>query len=155
MIEDPGKKKKIMAVASAGGHWIELLRIRPALKNFDVVFVSTDPGNEIEVQGYEFYHIVNATRKNFWNFFRMVFQLFRIMKMIHPRVIITTGSAPGLMSLAVGKIFGTKNVWIDSIANVDELSMSGSKARHFADLYLTQWPDLAHPNGPQFKGSVL
>lgn len=148
-------RKKILAVASAGGHWIELLRLSPSFNNCDVVFVSTDPGNAIEVQGFEFHHIANATRKNFWNLFIMFFQLIRIMKKTHPQIIITTGSAPGLMALVVGKLFGTKNVWIDSIANVEEMSTSGSKARHFTDLYLTQWQELALPHGPYYKGSVL
>ncbi|MBA7545310.1 hypothetical protein ES705_37676 [subsurface metagenome] len=44
------KKKKVLAIASAGGHWIELLRIRPAFSAFHVVFVSTNKGNAHEVQ---------------------------------------------------------------------------------------------------------
>jgi UDP-N-acetylglucosamine:LPS N-acetylglucosamine transferase len=98
---------------------------------------------------------VNATRKSAWNFFRMFFQLVRIMRKVNPRVVVTTGSAPGLMTLAVGRMFGKKTVWIDSIANVNELSTSGKKARHVADLYLTQWEQLAKADGPLYKGSVL
>jgi UDP-N-acetylglucosamine:LPS N-acetylglucosamine transferase len=149
------KKKKVLAVASAGGHWIQLLRLRPAFEENHVVYLSTDPGNAAEVEGYEFHHIVNATRKSAWNFFRMFFQLVEIMLKVNPRIIVTTGSAPGLMTLAVGRLFRKKTVWIDSIANVNELSTSGKKARHVAHLYLTQWEQLAKPGGPLYKGSVL
>ena len=33
--------------------------------------------------------------------------------------------------------------------------MSGQKAHRFADLYLTQWPELASDHGPNFEGGVL
>lgn len=149
------QKKKLLAVASSGGHWIQLLRLKPAFDANEVIFVSTSKGNAKEVDGYKFYNIINATRKSFWNFFIMFFQLFTIMRQVHPDIIITTGSAPGLMALVVGRIFRTRNVWIDSIANVNELSSSGKKARYFADLYLTQWKKLTKPGGPHFKGSVI
>ena len=148
-------KTKVLAIASAGGHWIQLLRLRPAFEESEVVFISTDSGNAVEVEGYIFHHIVNATRKSAWNFFRMFFQLVRIISRVKPDVIVTTGSAPGLMALAVGKLFRKKTVWIDSIANVNQLSGSGQKAKHFADLYLTQWEELSSPDGPQYKGAVL
>ncbi|MEN8251501.1 MAG: UDP-N-acetylglucosamine--LPS N-acetylglucosamine transferase [Bacteroidota bacterium] len=149
------KKKKLLAVSSSGGHWIQLLRLRPTFIDCEVVYASTSKGNATEVDGFEFHHIVNATRKSPWNFFIMFFQLLRVVGRVKPDIIITTGSAPGLMTLAVGKLFNTRNVWIDSIANVQEMSTSGKKARLFADLYLTQWEDLAKPDGPLYKGSIL
>jgi len=149
------KKKKILAVASAGGHWIQLLRLRPAFDGHEVVYASTNESNYIDVEKNEFYSIKEAHRKAFWNFFLMFFQIFFILKKIRPSIIITTGSAPALMVLIVGRLFSTKNVWIDSIANVERLSTSGKFARRFADLYLTQWEELAKPDGPEFKGSIL
>lgn len=152
---DKTKKKKVLAVASAGGHWIELLRIRPAFNPFHVVYVSTNKGNVHEVQGYEFHHIANATRRSFYNFFVMFFQLLGLILKIRPKVIVTTGSAPGLMALAVGKLCRVKTVWIESISSVDEPSTSGKNARFFADLYLTQWEHLEKEEGPKFKGTIL
>jgi UDP-N-acetylglucosamine:LPS N-acetylglucosamine transferase len=148
-------KKRILAVASAGGHWIQLLRLRPSFEGYDVVFASTNKTNFSDVENHEFYSFTDAHRKAFWNFFLMLFQLFFLIRKIKPTIIITTGSAPGLMTLLVGKLFSTKNVWIDSIANVEQLSTSGKIARYFADLYLTQWENLAKPNGPFFKGSII
>lgn len=149
------KKKKILAVASAGGHWIQLLRLRPAFEGYEVVFASTNKSNFSDVEKHDFYAFKDAHRKAFWNFFVMWFQIFFMLRKVRPTVIITTGSAPGLMTLAIGRLFSTKNVWIDSIANVEKLSTSGKFARNFADLYLTQWEQLAKPGGPIFKGSIL
>lgn len=147
--------KRVLAVASAGGHWIQMLRLMPAFEGCEVVFVSTKKGNAVEVDGYEFHRIIDATRKTFWNFPVMLVQLTMIIGKRKPEVILTTGSAPGLMALMVGRLFRTRNIWIDSIANVDELSTSGKIARKVADFYLTQWKELARPDGPLFVGSVL
>jgi UDP-N-acetylglucosamine:LPS N-acetylglucosamine transferase len=149
------KRKKILAIASSGGHWVQLLRLRPAFDGCEVVFASTNKSYVSDVSGHDFHAIKNADRKSAGNFFFTFLDLYRTIRKIKPDIIITTGSAPGLTALVVGKLFSTKNVWIDSIANVEKLSTSGKIAKYFADLYLTQWEDLAQPNGPYFKGNTL
>lgn len=70
-------------------------------------------------------------------------------------MIISTGAAPGYFALRMGKWFRARTVWVDSIANVEELSLSGARAGRHADLWLTQWEHLAQPGGPEYRGSVL
>jgi len=155
MIQNKPAVKKIMAVASSGGHWTQLLRLRPAFNHHQVFFASTNISNHYEVENFKFYYFTDANRKTFWKFFIMVFQLFRIISRERPSVIITTGSAPGLITLIVGRFFSTRNVWIDSVANVERVSTSGKLAKYFSDLYLTQWLDLEKSGGPLFRGSIL
>ena len=60
--------------------------------------------------------------------------------------------------MRLGSWMGVRTVWIDSIANVESLSMSGQKVGGFVDLWLTQWPHLAAPagaKGPRHEGAVL
>ena len=81
---------------------------------------------------------------------------FKIVFTERPDVVITTGSLPMAMVCLSAKLLGGKVVWIDSIANVDKFSMSGSMVRRFADLFLTQWPELAkkHKNA-EYAGTLL
>jgi UDP-N-acetylglucosamine:LPS N-acetylglucosamine transferase len=73
-----------------------------------------------------------------------------------PDVVATTGAAPGLVALIAGRfLVGAKTLWIDSIANCERLSSSGTSARRFADGWVTQWPDLSGPEGPDYWGSVI
>jgi UDP-N-acetylglucosamine:LPS N-acetylglucosamine transferase len=73
-----------------------------------------------------------------------------------PDVVITTGSLPLAMVCLSAKLLGAKVVWIDSIANVEKFSMSGSMVRHFADLFLTQWPQLAQKyKNAEYVGTLL
>jgi len=72
-----------------------------------------------------------------------------------PGVVISTGAAPGYFALLLGKWFGARTIWIDSMANIEDLSMSGSRVGRYADLWLTQWPHLAKSEGPHYAGGVL
>jgi len=72
-----------------------------------------------------------------------------------PQIVISTGAAPGYFAVRFGHYIGARTVWVDSIANVDELSLSGRLAGPYTDLWLTQWAHLASHNGPLYRGKVL
>jgi UDP-N-acetylglucosamine:LPS N-acetylglucosamine transferase len=60
-----------------------------------------------------------------------------------PDVVITTGSLPlAIFSLAC-RLFGARIVWIDSISQIEGISLSGKLVRPFADRFFVQWPELA------------
>lgn len=149
---------KVMAIASGGGHWVQLMRLKPALEGFDVFFVSLDPSSADDVPGCRYYTIRDASRRNKAAFILVALQLLRILFRERPKVVITTGSAPALVALVLARrLLGARTIWIDSIANVERLSTSGEKAGRVADLWLTQWPELAEGQGPrpEFWGAVL
>ncbi len=60
-----------------------------------------------------------------------------------PDVVITTGAAPGLVAVFIAMLMRKRTIWIDSIANVAHLSLSGRIASHFVSRTYTQWQDLA------------
>lgn len=86
---------------------------------------------------------------------KMIGQVCLIILRERPDVVISTGAAPGAVALRIGKWLGAKTVWIDSIANVEKISMSGSKVGKFSDLWLTQWEHLTNDHGPSFRGGHL
>lgn len=147
--------KKILAVASGGGHWIQMMQLKKVFDGHDVSFVSVKEFYRQDVLPYRFYSVMDVSRLNKWLIIFLIGKLIYIFIKEKPEVIITTGSAPGMLALRIGKMFGARTIWIDSIANVDEISFSGRKAIKFADLCLTQWPHLADADGPFYLGSVL
>jgi UDP-N-acetylglucosamine:LPS N-acetylglucosamine transferase len=149
-------KTKVLAVASGGGHWVQLRRLYGAFEGLDVAFVSLDSRYSEQVQNHRYYTVRDVTRWDRWGFVVLAFQFVRIFLVERPTVVITTGSAPGLVALALAKkVFGTKTIWIDSIANCERVSASGTYARRFADIWLTQWSHLQTPAGPHYWGAVL
>ena len=153
-------QRRILAVSSGGGHWVELMRTMPAFEGADVAFVTVNRAYRSEVPGHRFYTVKDATR---WNKIAVAMMALRVLLILmreRPDVVVTTGAAPGYFALRFGRLFGARTIWLDSIANVDELSMSGRIVGKYADLWLTQWPHLAsgaQPGGraPQFAGAVL
>lgn len=149
------KKLKVFAVASIGGHWVQLLRIAKALeKEFDVVYMSTHEKCATMVEGRVYYSMNDFSR---WDFYKMFPELLHSIYIIgkeKPSIVITTGAAPGLVCLFAAKICGIRTVWIDSIANVEHISFSGRIASKFASRIYTQWPSLAG-NKVIFAGNIF
>lgn len=148
--------RKILAMASGGGHWVQMRRLAPAFEGLDVAYVSVLPGYGADVPGHRYYPVHDVTRWDRWKLVLLVVQLTRILLKERPQVVVTTGSGPGMITLALAKtLLRSKTIWIDSIANCERMSSSGLQARRVADVWLTQWPELAGDGGPQYWGSVL
>jgi len=146
----------VLALASSGGHWVQLSRILPGLLDHDLV-VATVKREDVEQAGVQcrYRRILDATR---WSKLRLIASALGVLWILlreRPDVILTTGAAPGYIALRLGKFLGARTIWLDSIANVEQISLSGRKAQGCADLWLTQWEHLAREGGPRYEGSVL
>lgn len=144
---------KILAVASAGGHWIQLSRLSRMFEKFTPLYCSTD--QRMPKEFTNFYKIADISADSIFKLPFVTLQAFIICLRARPDVIVSTGALPGLVVGVVGKFFfRSKFIWIDSIANGSEISKSGLYAKKYADLCLTQWEDLA--NGEfSYMGSVI
>lgn len=149
------RRPRILAISSGGGHWVQLLRLRPAFEGADVVFATVNEGYRADVGEGEFRVICDGNRSNKLALARSAWSIIRLLLSVRPEVVITTGAAPGYFAVRFGKLLGMRTIWVDSIANAEELSMSGSKAGGCVDLWLTQWAHLATADGPKCFGSVL
>ena len=146
---------RVLAVASGGGHWLELLRLRPALEGCEQYFIGIDPSLESTVTPHSFYAVCDAHFDEPWKMICMSFRLLRLFLKIRPQVVISTGSASGVISMLLGRIFRARTLWVDSVANCHVLSRSGRIALRLAHKMLTQCPHMARPEGPFYRGSVL
>jgi len=147
--------KKVLFVSSSGGHWIQLRRLEAELVGYEKYFISTDENLNSVVSEGEFFYIPDASR---WNKGMLLLQAIKMLYLIlriRPDVVISTGAAPGFFAIFWAKVTGSKTIWIDSIANVDEMSLSGKKAKRYADLWLTQWKHLESDDGPKCFGKII
>ena len=136
--------KKIIAVASIGGHWVQLLRIaKPLEAHYEVVYMSTHPKCRSMVGNCRFHTIMDFNRWDAWKMLPASFKILAFLLKERPSAIITTGAAPGLLTIIMGRIIGINTIWIDSVANVQTMSACGKLARKFANHVYTQWPGLA------------
>ena len=127
--------KKILAVASIGGHWVQLLHIpRPLEEHYQVVYISTPPKCKT---------MMDFSRWDAWKMLPASFNILGILLKERPAAIVTTGAAPGLLTIILGRMTGIKTICVDSVANVQTMSACGKLARKFATHVYTQWPGLA------------
>jgi UDP-N-acetylglucosamine:LPS N-acetylglucosamine transferase len=149
------RRNKVLAVSSGGGHWVELIRLVPAFEGYDTVFATVDEAYRSDAGAARFYTICDVTRWNKLRWVQTFVKLAWILLRERPDVVVSTGALPGYFSLRLAKWFGARTIWIDSIANVEQLSLSGQMIGKHADLWLTQWPHLAKIDGPFYRGTVL
>ena len=150
-----GSKPRLLAIASAGGHWVQLQRMRAAFDDFDVAYVSTSTDSMNQVAGHRFYAIPDASRFKLRPFIPVFLAAVRIMLKERPQAIVTTGAAPGLPFILLGRLMLSRTLWIDSIANSERLSGSGRIARKVAHRTISQWADVAESEGVPFWGRVI
>lgn len=134
---------------------MQLMSLRRTWEGLPVVYSTVSADYAADVQPAPFFVIADGNMQEKLSLLRTLATVLTLIIRVRPSVVISTGAAPGYFAIIFGKLMGARTVWIDSIANGDELSLSGRKVRRFADAWLTQWPHLATSNGPYYEGSVL
>jgi UDP-N-acetylglucosamine:LPS N-acetylglucosamine transferase len=146
--------KRVLAIASGGGHFIQLMRLSPAWDGQAASIASVDPSSRALVGDAPFFTFRDVSRADWWRIPAATLDIARILMKVRPDVIITTGALPGLIACALARPFGVKSLWVDSIANSEVLSGSGARAGRVCTEVVTQWPHLAS-NSVEHWGSVL
>ncbi|WP_439489780.1 oligosaccharide biosynthesis protein Alg14 [Algoriphagus sp.] len=147
--------KKVMAISSIGGHWIQLQRLRPAFMDSDVFYVTTKQSFIDTIpSGTRFYSIPDGNRNDLLGLLKSVIAVVKIIAKEKPDVVITTGAAPGLIGIFLARLFGSYTIWIDSIANCEEISLSGRIATKISNKVYTQWSHL-ETSSIKYKGNIL
>jgi UDP-N-acetylglucosamine:LPS N-acetylglucosamine transferase len=145
----------VLAVASQGGHWEQMMLLRPMLDTHRVRFVTTERDLLVKAGIADGIVLPDCNRNEPVRSLKCLVRSFATVFRLRPTVIISTGAAPGFFCLLAGRMIGARTVWIDSVANVEKLSKSGQIARFVATDWLTQWEHVARPNGPHYIGGVL
>lgn len=150
----PAGRRRVLAVASGGGHWVQMLRLGPAFQEAEVHYASTeDVGHDVAPAPY--HQFLDANRDTKLKLMVSAVQIAWIVLKVRPHVVVTTGAAPGYLAIRFAGLFGARSMFIDSVANGNELSLSAHLARRHADRLVTQWPEVAAKTDATYHGSVL
>lgn len=148
------RRPRLLAVASGGGHWEQLMLVRDAFADADTLFVTTMPGLA-ERSGVEARLVPDCNRHEKLRAVRCALKLLWLIAWQRPDAVISTGALPGFFAIAIARRFGARTMWLDSVANAEEMSMAGRLARRHADRWLSQWPAVAEAAGAEWHGAVL
>ena len=135
-------KKKVLFISSTGGHLNELLQLAPLFEKYDYnIITEKDKANENlkEKYGEKLYFLPYGTRAKIFSYiFKYLFLYFKI----RPKVIVTTGTHTAGPMCILGKIFGSKIIYIETFANTNKKTATGRLIYPIADLFIVQWEEM-------------
>ncbi len=142
-------KKKVMFISSAGGHFNELSQLKKIFYKYDYFLVTEKSGNSDTLKkehNNKIGFLLFGTRFKPLSYLFILFancfiSLYWYIK-VKPKYIVTTGAHTAGPMCCIGKIFGSKIIFIESFANINTKSVTGKIIYLFADLFIVQWEDM-------------
>lgn len=142
-------KKSVMFIASTGGHLEELLQLSPMFEKYDYHLVTEKTkSNEYLKDTYKekISYLVYGTKHHMLSYpFKLLFNSFKslfIYIKYCPDYIITTGTHTAGPMCCIGKILGSKIIYIETFANMVTKTSTGKLIYPFSDKFIVQWDSM-------------
>lgn len=142
-------KRKVLFIASTGGHLNELMQIRPLFKKFDyhIVTESTKLDESLQKKfGDRVSFLIYGTKKYPVKYvFKFVANCFISLKYFfkyQPEVVVTTGTHTAVPMCYIAKLFGSKIIFIETFANRTTATVAGRLVYPIADTFVVQWEEM-------------
>jgi len=133
---------KICIACSAGGHLIEALQLMPIVKKYPHFFLTFKRKQSKELLKNKKVYFIIDPKRNLFKLFLNFLQTLKIFLKEKPDVVISTGAASAVPACYLGKFFGLKIIFVETLAAVEKPSLAGRFVYPIADLFLVQWRKL-------------
>lgn len=142
-------KKKVMFIASTGGHLTELLQLKDMFSKYDYCLITEKTKSNLylkDVYKNNIHFLIYGTKHHFFTyifklFFNCFISLFYYLK-YRPNYIITTGVHTAGPMCCLGKIFGSKIIYIETFANMVTKTSTGKFLYPICDKFIVQWESM-------------
>ena len=141
-----------MFISSTGGHLEELMQLKSMFDKYDYHIVTENTKSNLSLKekyknrvSYLVYGTYTTKLKKITYPFKLLFNTiksFFIYLKVRPKYIVTTGAHTAGPMCCIGKIFGSKIIFIETFANSHTKSRTGTLVYKFADLFIVQWEEL-------------
>jgi len=155
MLKPKRTRPVILAVSSGGGHWVQMQRLKPAFAGAEVHYAVTDATTATGKDAGRVHVYQDANKDTPLRLLLCLVRLAWIVLRVRPDVVVSTGAAGGFLAIRLARLIGARTMFIDSIANARELSISARLALGVADRVLSQWPRVAEITGAEYRGAVI
>ena len=141
--------KRVMFISSMGGHLNELLMLKSLFNKYDYHIV-TEKNRTTKYLKDEYNkkisYLVYGTKKLLiiYPFILLINSIISLILFIkyRPKYIITTGTHTAGTMCCIGKIFGSKIIYIETFASINKGSQTGKLIYKFADFFVVQWESM-------------
>lgn len=151
------KRKKICFAASSGGHYEQLMMLKPIMKKYDSFIMTEKTMYDVETNGEKIYFVrqVNRREKGFIpNMFVNTMKALKIYLSEKPDIVICTGVLAMIPMCLIAKLAGKKLIFIESFAKVTTGTQTGKFLYKYADQFYVQWESMlqVYPNAIYLGG---
>ena len=139
------KKKKLCFAASSGGHFEQILMLKPLMEKYDSFLITEKTAYKAEVKGEKMYFLHQVNRKESLFPFEMLLNSFISLYIYikeRPDVVISTGVLAMIPMCLLVKLFRGKLIYIESFAKVTSPTVTGKLMYKIADRFYVQWPQM-------------
>ena len=139
------KKTKICFAASTGGHFEQLMMLRPLMQKHDSFILTEKTGYNVAKEGDRVYYLSQVNRKEKTWLLAMLkntFQSLGIFIKERPDVVVCTGVLAMIPMCLLCKLFGGKLIYLESFAKVTSATETGKLLYKFADRFYVQWESM-------------
>lgn len=149
--------KKLCFAASSGGHFEQILMLKPLMDKYDSFLLTEQTKYELEIKHEKIYYLHQVNRKEWKFLFKMIantfISLFIFIKE-RPDVVITTGVLAMIPMCLLAKACRKKLIYIESFAKVNTPTQTGKIMYKYADQFYVQWPQMKeiYPNAIYLGG---
>lgn len=139
------KEVKLCFAASSGGHYEQLLMLKPLMEKYDSFVITEETIYKSKIKGQKMYYMKQVNRKEKSFVPRMISNTFRSLKIYRkerPDVVICTGVLAMIPMCLIAKLAGKKLIYIESFAKVTSPTETGKLLYKFADQFYVQWESM-------------
>ena len=148
--------ERILLVANAGGHLLQMLALENAFNGLDRLWVTLAAADSTSLLAEEpVVYAHGPTNRNIVNFVRNLSLAWRTVRNHDPDVILSTGAALAVPFFVVGRLNRKRLVYVESFTRVNCLSLSGRIVYPLADAFFVQWRRNAQPRRALYAGSLV
>ncbi len=142
-------KKRVLFISSTGGHLTEMMQLEKMFSKYDYHIITEKTKSNLNLK--EKYKekidfLVFGTKDHFLTYpFKLLFNCFKSLFLylkIHPDYIITTGAHTAGPMCCIGKLLGSRIIYIETFANITTKTITGRYVYPFADKFIVQWESM-------------
>lgn len=152
------KEKKLCFAASSGGHYEQLLMLKPLMEKYKSFLVTEKTSYNSSVDEKKMYYMRQVNRKEKLFIFAMLINAFKSLFIFikeRPDVVITTGVLAMIPICILAKIFRKKLIYIESFAKITSPTETGKFLYKYADRFYVQWESMKeHYPGAIYLGGI-
>lgn len=137
------ERADVMLVCSSGGHLQQMLALEPAWAPYSHVWVTFDRSDARSLLRDE--RVVYAhspTNRNLKNLLRNLVLAWRTLRVVRPRVLLTTGAGVAVPFAWLGRFTGVQIVYVESFTRIQGPSLTGRLVSPIAHRSYVQWPEM-------------